>query len=84
MFVTDDAVRATCGPLPGRSPRICLDGVELPSDWVTAEVHIAADRLSRWQRTRLLWAPVLRRVRLRVRRPDVGRATVTVRRRRLS
>lgn len=81
MFVTDELVRAVLGPAPGRSPTTVLDGVRLDTAWQTAEVRIDVGHLPRWQRNRLLWAPVLRRVRVRLRRPDPQRVAVSVRRR---
>ena len=81
MFVTDELIKAVVGPIPQHRPQLLVDGAPVDVRWQTAEIRIDAAHLTRWGRTRLLWAPVLRRVRLRLRRPEPRHTTVVVRRR---
>lgn len=81
MFVTDELIKAVVGPIQGHRPQLLVDGSPVEERWQTAEIRIDPAQLTRWGRTRLLWAPVLRRVRLRLRRPAPHHTIVAVRRR---
>jgi hypothetical protein len=70
MFVTSQTVKATVAPVEGHRARLVLDGQAVTAGWDRADLHFELSRLSRWQRTKLLWAPTLRRVSLRLWRDE--------------
>ena len=79
MFVTSETAKTTLAPAGAPGPDLVVDGRAVPERWERAHVQVPLAPLSRWQRTKLLWAPTLRRVSLRLRR-DGDAVKVRVRR----
>ena len=80
LFVTSDDAKTVLGQLPGRAAEVVVDGRPIVQRWERMRIRVPLRLLSRWQRHKLLWAPTLRRVRVRFRRHGAA-VRVQVRRR---
>lgn len=80
LFVTSEVAKTVLGQVPGRAAAVVVDGKPLEQHWERMRIWVPLRLLSRWQRHKLLWAPTLRRVRVRFRRHGAA-VRVQVRRR---